>query len=335
MKLKILAFLASLGSLLSCSSNKLDIDVSGISVPLDIKRFDRAIASLDKSSPSAGVLAVARDYPAFIELYNVNIIKVGSMYNAEYPQRLKLFLAYDVFDEINIQVAKEFGTGVDTLMSMLEPAFKHYRFYFPGKPIPTIYTFNGGFNQSIVIDSAVLGIGLDKYLGTGNALYKMLEMEQFKKAGMVPGRVAPDCMQAVFESEFPFNFSTENLLSTMISDGRKMYFVKAMIPGIADTTLWGFSSSQMEFCNSYESNMWNYLVDNKLLFDSDYMNIRRFTSEGPFTSAFSKESPARAASWVGFRIVSSFMEHNPAVGLNDLLAETDYQKIMNKAKYNP
>ena len=152
---------------------------------------------------------------------------------------------------------------------------------------------------------------------------------------MVPDKIVPDCMQAIVDSEFPFNFTMENLLSYMIYEGRKMYFVKAMIPEFNDTMLWGFSSRQMDFCHKYEGNMWSYLIDNKLLFNTDYMNIKRFTTEGPFTTAFSKESPARAASWLGYQIVNGYMEKNDNVTLQELMNETDFQRIMNKSKYNP
>jgi len=335
MKFRAILVFSSLALLCSCGSNSFDVDVSKVNVSLDIQRFDQAIALLDKANPGPGAVLLAQKYGAFAELYSVNIIKVGSMYNADYPQNLKMFLSYEVFDDINEQIVQTFGKGDEVFRPALTNAFKHFKYYFPIKEVPVIYTFNGGFNQSVVIDSAMLGIGLDKYLGSSVALYKRLEVEQFKKSAMIPAKIAPDCMQAIFESEFPFNFATENLLSSMIHEGRKMYFVKAMIPDLADTTMWGFTTIQMDFCGSFEGNMWSYLVDNKLLFDSDYMTIKRFTSEGPFTTAFSKDSPARAASWIGFRIVCSYMEHNPGLSLQDLLAETDYQKIMNKAKYNP
>ena len=74
----------------------------------------------------------------------------------------------------------------------------------------------------------------------------------------------------------------------MIDEGRKMYFTKAMMPATNDTIIWGFNLKQMQFCEKHEKDMWDYLINNKLLFNSDYMNIKHFTGEGPFTTTFSK-----------------------------------------------
>ena len=318
----------------SCSTSPLKVDVSKVKVSLRIHRLDQTIAQLKNDSIETKLPTIIHEYGNFAELYSNQIIKVGSMYNANYVSNLEKFLKYEVFDDINYVIVKEFGSTKLSFEPEITDAFKHYKYFFPNKTIPNLYTFNGGFNQSIVIDSSVIGIGLDKYLGTNCSLYKHLELEQYKKDVMYPNKITSDVMFALAQSEFPFNFSNENLLSTMIDEGRKLYFTKAMVPNLNDTIVWGFSSKQLKFCTESEKFMWDYLVDNKLLFDSDYMNIKRFTGEGPFTSAFSKESPARAAVWIGYQIVSSYMKHN-SITLPQLMSENDFQKIMNKSKYNP
>jgi len=318
----------------SCSQNPFKVDVSKIKVQLTIHRLDKTIASLKNDSIENKIPDIVKEYGSFAELYSIQIIKVGSVYNAGYAKNLRVFLNYEVFNDITTAINKEFGDTKLSFEPQLTEAFKHYKYFFPHKTIPKLYTFNGGFNQSIVIDSSLIGIGLDKYLGTNCILYRQLEMEQYKKNVMYPQKITSDCMFALAESEFPFNFATENLLSTLLNEGRKMYFTKAMIPDLNDTILWGFSTKQLKFCIESEKNMWDYLVDNKQLFVTDYMTIKRFAGEGPFTSAFSKDSPARAAVWLGFKIIDSYMHHN-SVSLAQLMQENDYQKIMNKSKYNP
>jgi hypothetical protein len=57
--------------------------------------------------------------------------------------------------------------------------------------------------------------------------------------------------------------------------------------------------------------------------------------EAPFTSYFANESPGRAAGWLGFRIVESYMARNRDKSLGLLMNEVDIQEILEKAKYNP
>jgi len=108
-----------------------------------------------------------------------------------------------------------------------------------------------------------------------------------------------------------------------------------MLPESPDELIFGFTSDQMKFCRNNEDQMWQYLIENDLLFKTDQFTIRKLTGEAPFTSFFSNESPGRAAVWLGFRIVESYMMKNPGVKLEDLMNNTDVQDLLEKAKYRP
>ena len=115
-----------------------------------------------------------------------------------------------------------------------------------------------------------------------------------------------------------------------------MYFVKCMLPETPDTVLWGYTARQLEFCEKSEGEFWKYFVStDNTLFSSDYMTIKRFIDDGPFTPVFTKESPGKIGQWIGFRIVESFMKKNPTVTLEELFAIESAQEIMRKSKYNP
>jgi hypothetical protein len=152
---------------------------------------------------------------------------------------------------------------------------------------------------------------------------------------MYKERITTDCMRLWAMTEFPFNDSVNNLVCNMIYEGSVMYFVDKMIPDKPDTLKWGFTGREMEFCKNNEEQMWSYLVENKLLFNSDRFTIDKFIREGPFTKDFSSESPARAAVWLGYNIVRSYLEHHKEIGLKDLMIEHDYQEILNASYYNP
>jgi hypothetical protein len=81
--------------------------------------------------------------------------------------------------------------------------------------------------------------------------------------------------------------------------------------------------------------MWQYLVENDLVFKTDHFIIRKLIGEAPFTSYFTNESPGRAALWLGFRIVESYMARNKGIGLESLMNDINIQGILEKSKYNP
>ena len=47
------------------------------------------------------------------------------------------------------------------------------------------------------------------------------------------------------------------------------------------------------------------------------------------------EAPGRAGNFIGWKIVESFMKHNPNVTVSELFKISDAQYIMDKAKYKP
>ncbi|MBP5582811.1 MAG: hypothetical protein J6X43_02505, partial [Bacteroidales bacterium] len=215
-------------------------------------------------------------------------------------------------------------------------ALKYFKYYFPEKEIPEFYTFITGVNYSMAIDSNIIAIGIDKYLGKDNDFYNSMTIESYIKRNMVPEKIPADAMRALAESEFPDGFEEDYLLATMIQCGRYQYFVKCMLPDEPDTLLWGFTQKQLEFCEKSEGEFWKYLISTEnMLFSSDYMMQKRFIDDGPFTIVFTKESPARVGQWIGFKIVESFMKNNPDVSLSDLFAIRSSKEIMSKAKYNP
>jgi uncharacterized protein YjaZ len=59
-----------------------------------------------------------------------------------------------------------------------------------------------------------------------------------------------------------------------------------------------------------------------------------FMVDGPFTSSFSQESPARTGAWLGWQIVKAYMKKNN-VSLKQLLDNVDSQEILEKSGYKP
>jgi len=121
----------------------------------------------------------------------------------------------------------------------------------------------------------------------------------------------------------------------MIYRGKTMYFTSAMLPDQPDTINWGFSARNLEYCVENEKAMWTQLIEKKYLFNTDRFTIDKFILEGPYTKDFGRESPARAAVWIGYKIVSAYMAKNSDITLPMLMAEKDYMKILNQSSYNP
>lgn len=327
-------FLCTILIIASCKGDPHAIHLKPLEPPLEIRRLDRDLFLLDIDSIPWQLDKVKQKYGEFFYLYNHMVIRLGSPDAAAYPEYLKSFLTdFDIFN-LSLEVQKIFPDLV-SLEEELGEAFSRYQYYFPDHRIPSVFTFIGGFNQSMVTSDTLLGIGLDKYLGSESVFYTRLQMAQYIRYNMHPGKISSDCMRAWAMTEFEYNDYTDNLISQMIYHGRVMYFTDYMLPYQHDTLKTGFTNAQLEWCKRNETTMWTYLVERKLLFSTDLRTINKFVGEAPFTSDFTNESPGRAAVWMGWQIVKSYMKRNRDVSLKELMEETDYMKIFNKARYKP
>jgi hypothetical protein len=226
----------------------------------------------------------------------------------------------------------------ERLQNELENAFRHYRHYFPDRVVPQVITCISVFNNSIIVDDSLLMVSLDRYLGANSAYYPSIGIYNYQARKMTPDYTTSDCMYAWAATEWDYNsagYGTKTLLNSMLHEAKLVYFTRRMIPALADTVLFGFTGRQMDFCNESEGMIWEYLVSKDLLFSTDSFMIRKFTGEAPFTSYFTEDSPGRAVVWTGFRIIERYMNNNPDVTMEELMAMTDCQTILAGAKYNP
>jgi len=331
----IVIVLVSLLVFSSCSNNPYVRDVSKQDVSLRFHEFHTDILNLSENFTSQKSDSLSKLLGPFYETYNTRILKLGYSHNPNYRDKLNSFLhetwIQELYESINTTIP-----NIENVKSELEQAFKYYNYYFPNKNIPQVATFVAGVQYSVVIDEDMLAIGLDKYLGEDYLMYKQMEIASFLRQSMYKEKIPVDCMLAIAENDFPQDFKEQNLLSKMIYHGRHMYFVKSMLPEVADTIIWGYSQKQLEFCEKSEADFWAYMVSaDGILFKTEQLLIQNFIGEAPFTKAFDRQSPGRVGRWLGFKIVESFMKNNPDYDLNKLFAIEDAQVIMNKAKYNP
>ena len=337
---RILLLLFIAGLLLNgCTRNRLKVNISRIHLEIEILRFEQDLFNIDLMRISNEIPELEEKYGDFFTLFN-HVINIGQPDLFAYPEYLKAFIT----DPVNNKVydkTMEIYPDVDEIKEKLTSAFKHYRYYFTEKVTPDVYTFISGFNNSLIIDSTILGIGLDRYLGSDCLFYQRLGLTQYARSVMIKEKIVSDCMYAwastewKFEEEFQGMTPGNNVLNNMIYQGKLHYFVKAMMPGEKDEIIMGFSPDELKWCEMNEQRIWEYLIEHKLLFSTDYLVISKLINAGPFTTYFTGESPARAAVWTGLQIVEKYMRNFREVTLTDLMADTDYKNILSLSKYNP
>jgi hypothetical protein len=315
-----------LSLLFSCGSGK--PDVSSIKLTVEIQRLDRDIFTKTGAELSLR-------YGTFFDNYTSGILNIGKCDEPDFAANLEMFRKARIVEMADSSVVARYP-NLDGLTRKLSEAFKYYRYYFPDKRIPKVYACISGFNQSLILTDSVIAISLDKYLGADYKLYDNLGFSKYMSRNMTPQKILSDCISTWTGGEWFFDPRKNNtLLSKMIHEGKILYATKAILPDEADSLVFGFTGQQIKWCLNNESNMWEHLIGEKLLFATDYFKIKKLTEDAPFTSEFTSESPGKACNWVGYRIVSLYMKKHPHVTLSELMNDDNYNEIYRRAKYKP
>lgn len=318
----------------SCQRNPLMINVSGVDLSLNIMRLDRDIFKVTPENKEIAIKELSQTYGSFFDDYNENILALGNPSDSLYSTYLNTFLTDSMRVISRIKIDSVFS-DMSGLQKKLEDGFRHYKYYFPNKTIPQIITIISGFNQSVVMTKDAIGISLDNYLGAKCPFYVMLGLPEYKRQNMYSDKIPTDVLYNWGISEFEFDESKNDLISNMIYQGKMLYFLDAMFPEEPDYLKFGDKPEKLDWCKKNESVMWTYLIEHRLLFTTDWMNIVRFVGPAPFTSVFTNDSPGRAGAWLGWQIVRKYMKKNSGISLQALMSENDYQKILNDSGYSP
>jgi len=331
---KVFILISMMMIFVSCQRNPLKINVSGVDLNLNIKRLDRDIFKVTPENKQIAIKELSQTYGSFFDDYNENILALGNPSDSLYSTYLNTFLTDSMRVISRIKIDSVFN-DISGLQKKLENGFRHYKYYFPNKTIPKIITIISGFNQSVVMTRDAIGISLDNYLGAKCPFYVLLGLPEYKRQNMYSDKIPTDVLYNWGISEFEFNESKNDLMSNMIYQGKMLYFLDAMFPEEPDYLKFGDKPEKLDWCKKNESVMWTYLIEHRLLFTTDWMNIVRFVGPAPFTSVFTTDSPGRAGAWLGWQIVKKYMKKNSGISLQALMSESDYQKILNDSGYSP
>ena len=334
MRLLLTFFTALLLIFPSCRNAHPELNKTIVPVKITVERFDQELFTLASDSLPEGISRLYKKYDDFLDVFSYHIIGIGSPSGRDYQAYLSMFLNDRLNREVYEETQKIFPDLQD-LEKKLSNAFTRYKTAFPEKETPRIIAYVSRFNNPYFTVGNYVGVGLDRYLGTSSPYYKKLDLPQYTKLNMFPDKIPSDLIYTMASDIFPYNDSVDNVLSRMIHEGKLMYFTKNMLPKEPDSLIIGYTKAQLQWANENEQQMWTFLVEKKLLFSRDGMDIRKLTGAAPFTYFFSNESPGKAGVYIGWKIFTQYAQRNDELSFSELMAETDYEKILRLSKYNP
>jgi hypothetical protein len=331
--LKKIIFFGILITILSCSNDK-KVDVSHIKMnEVKIKRLDIDFFKIDTSNLINGVQDLANQYNDFFNPYFNNIVALGQVGNLATYQNIPSFISDKIISEVKDSV-ENYYQSVKDIESELTLAFKYLKYYFPKQNIPEIVSYISGFNQKLAVTENTIAFSIDQYLGANCTFYKKMSESQFLRNSKNKGNIVPDILKALVMTNFDYKIEGNTVLSSMIEKAKVLYFLGKLLPDYPQYYLMGYTPTEIEICKKNESDIWEIIVENKLLFKSDLLSIKQLTDPAPFSNGISRNAPGRTMNWIGWQILKAY-ERESGLSFQQVMLEKNATKILRESMYKP
>lgn len=299
-------------------------------INLNILRYDQDIFTLDTANIQKSIQALSQKYPEFL-------IEKNAYKNQELIHYFKLFITDKNTLEIYKESQKTFA-NTDSLTEKLKIAFAYYKHYYPEVSIPTIITMISGLDMetpSVFLYQNYLVINLDMYMGNQCKIYQKAGIPIYISQRMDAKYLLQHLFSKALIYEHLPKYLKNTFLDYLIYEGKKLYFTQMMMPETPPEDIIEYSSEQYKWIEKNIANLWVYYTDNNWLYSTDKEFISKTINDAPFTKPFGQNCPGRAGAYIGWQIIKDYMKNNPDISLNDMLQETDAQKILKLSKFKP
>lgn len=300
------------------TTDKVEAEILKINVDVSVSRFDREFAS-----------AKVNDLPKLKEAYPF-------LFPSQYPDSIWTAKMQDSIQiELFSEVGKAFPDFIDQKQD-LEGLFQHIKYYFPDTKVPQVITLTNDveYNYRVILADTLLLIGLDNYLGPEHRFY--VDIQDYIAAGLDKQYMVGDVADNFGKKVVP-RLNDRTLLSDMIYYGKILYLKDKLMPSATDAIKMGYSQDQLDWAVANEEPIWRNFIEQEHLYSTDRELQLRFIEPAPFSKfgleKIDNESPGRIGQYIGWQIVSAFMNSNE-ITLQQLL-KIPAEEIFKKSSFKP
>lgn len=313
------AFLTGLNSCKKDTENLWKVEVKN-----PVEKVQITDISKELYDPNVSLEVFTQKYPFF----------QGTVPNEDFVERRK--------DPEEIKVYKEAISKIDVtkLNKELADLFSHIKNYFPDFKEPQVFLYSSalqGIMDPIFYEpeKGMLFIDIAAFMGENNPNYKGLE--QYFQKSMNPKNILPKVSEIFAEHFVPHNFEHQKFIDNIVYYGKLMTLQDAFLPQEPDALKMNYTPEQYEWAKANEVNIWNYFVENNLVFSDDQRLAERFINPAPFSKFYTEidnESSPQIGIFSGWQICRKFYKEKPETKLADFL-KMNAQEIFNQSNYKP
>ncbi|MCM1169902.1 MAG: hypothetical protein NC324_08215 [Bacteroides sp.] len=319
--LRLISGLSAAALLLTAAScNRKD----NISVPpVPVLRYDLALMQLEPDNLKEGLQGLTDSFPLYLEGADWD--------NPLNLQRIQNFVEDPVVQQAYGKIRAQYPDS-KALGTELTRIFERTRQLFPAFQNPEVYTYISYFdfvNRVLYLDS-MLSIALDLYIDGNQERLDEIGVPRYMSRKLDAAHLGADVARVIGSALI--KQEKETLLDHLVYEGKVLYFMQDVLPDASPETLFGYSREQVLWCKAHEREVWQYMVQQNLLYESNPLKFRYFVNEGPFNPLL-EGAPARLSQFVGLRIVRAYLKKS-SKDFNALL-NASAQEVLQGSAYRP
>lgn len=308
----------------SCSSDRLDVDVSDVKVSVNFVNMDSIIMNSKTKSDFDG--HSNRWKKSFGELYDYQqyCLSINPEKTPDVFGILQEFKSDEYIIKLSKVLRSKFNAKATTKnKALLIDGFKHLKYHLPNSKLPKNVVFmNTLFTTGVFCTEENVGIGMEWYIGGNHELVKQVPNSRI--TSWMKGRMKLEFLERdVVYGWLSTNIVDEtkgNLAEHIIRSGKIMYLTEAAFPELEKNIILRYSKKHYDWALENEYSYWEFLVKEKMLYRVKELDIANMINDGPFTPGIPGDDvPDRLGQFLGWRIVKQYMDENENVSLEQLI----------------
>lgn len=269
--------------------------------------------------------------PSFAVDYTEDILAIGP---ADAPSTAAALRTFATHESIAGSLAAIDTTSGDPAFlaeaeRTIERAFRRFHAHFPATGTPHLVFMHSGFNYAVYPNDSTLAVGLEWFLGPDHPIVETLAPSAFPaylRARMIPDRLAAEAVRGWLLVHFSREwYQPRTCADALLFWGKVLFVVDQILPDTPDLTWLDWTAEEWAWAAGHERSVWLEMSQQDVLFDTNPMEFSRWFNEGPFTraAAIPQDSPDRLGAYLGYRIVSAYMNEHKELTLSELMTMTD------------
>ena len=195
---------------------------------IKVERFDRLQCRYLTTGDFSALQQMNTNYPMETRTLIENMLQLGTVNQSDINERFLKFYQDTTLQHIISEAELQYA-NMDDINEQLTKAFQCLLKEMPNVEIPVFYAQIGALDQSIIVGDGIIGISLDKYLGSDytpyHRYYAKGQLQTMNRENIVP-----DCLTFYLLSLFPLeNFETAPQDVRDAHIGRVMWVVNKLM----------------------------------------------------------------------------------------------------------